>query len=309
MRTITHGFVFLCFFMVCGCTSGSRQQIGDETYEPVVEDPAYEVGKGPAVYIDEAHHNYHTLDGRYQPFAKLLRKDGYRLAAFTTTFSQKELEEVDILVISNALNERNIEDWSLPTPSAFAREEIEAVSRWVEAGGALFLIADHMPMGGAAEELAAKFGFLFYNGFAFQEDTQGNAVFSIKGGTLKDHSVVRGRNTGESVDRVVSFMGQAFEIPADAEPLMVFAKNGKQLLPQTAWEFEKDTKQMAIKGFAQGAVMKHGGGRLAAFGEAAMFTSQLAGPNERPVGMTSPEASQNQQFLLNIMHWLSGDLE
>jgi hypothetical protein len=81
------------------------------------------------------------------------------------------------------------------------------------------------------------------------------------------------------------------------------------LLPQAAWEFKKDTKQMPIKGFAQGAVMRYGEGRLAAFGEAAMFTSQLAGENERPVGMTSPEASQNQQFLLNIIHWLSGDLE
>lgn len=309
MRTIIYGFVFICTFMVCGRTSDTRQQVGDESYDPVVANPAYEMDKGPAVYIDEAHHNYHSLKGRYQPFARLLEKDGYRLAAFTTAFSQKELEKVDILVISNALHESNIEDWTLPTPSAFTDVEIEAVGGWVRNGGALFLIADHMPMGGAAEKLAGEFGFKFYNGFAFQKGTQRKAVFSTKDGTLKDHSVVRGRNTEESVERVVSFMGQAFEIPTGAEPLMVFAENGKQLLPQTSWEFEEDTKQMAIKGFAQGAVMKYGEGRLAVFGEAAMFTSQIAGPNETPVGMTSPEASQNQQFLLNIVHWLSADLK
>lgn len=309
MRTIIYGFVLICTFMVCGRTSDARQQVGDGTYDPVVADPAYEPDKGPAVYIDEAHNNYHSLKERYQPFAKLLEKDGYRLAAFTTAFSKKELEKVDILVISNALHECNIDDWTLPTPSAFTDVEIEAVGGWVRNGGALFLIADHMPMGGAAKTLAGEFGFKFYNGFAFQKGTQGKAVFSTRDGTLKDHSVVRGRNTKESVERVVSFMGQAFEIPTGAEPLMIFAENGKQLLPQTAWEFEEDTKQMAIKGFAQGAVMKYGEGRLAVFGEAAMFTSQIAGPNETPVGMTSPEASQNQQFLLNIIHWLSADLK
>jgi hypothetical protein len=29
------------------------------------------------VQIDEAHFNFHTLEGRYAPFAKLLRRDGY----------------------------------------------------------------------------------------------------------------------------------------------------------------------------------------------------------------------------------------
>ena len=35
--------------------------------------------------------------------------------------------------------------------------------------------------------------------------------------------------------------------------------------------------------------------------------SQLAGPERRPVGMNAPDAEQNAQFVLNVMHWLEGD--
>jgi len=55
--------------------------------------------------------------------------------------------------------------------------------------------------------------------------------------------------------------------------------------------------------------MRVGKGRVAVFGEAAMFSAQLAGPNKAPMGMNAPIAAQNPQFLLNVMHWLSGLLE
>ena len=40
-----------------------------------------------------------------------------------------------------------------------------------------------------------------------------------------------------------------------------------------------------------------------------MFTAQLAGPEKRKGGMNSEYASQNYQFLLNIIHWLDGKLD
>jgi len=48
---------------------------------------------------------------------------------------------------------------------------------------------------------------------------------------------------------------------------------------------------------------------VAVFGEAAMFTAQLAGPARMPMGMNHPLAKQNAQFALNVMHWLSGMLD
>jgi hypothetical protein len=44
------------------------------------------------------------------------------------------------------------------------------------------------------------------------------------------------------------------------------------------------------------------------FGEAAMFSAQLAGPQKRKVGMNDELAKQNYQLLLNIIHWLDGKL-
>ena len=96
----------------------SAQQLGDTAFAPNIQSPTFELGKGLLVKIDEAHHNFHTMSGRYNAFAKVLQHDGYRVEPNTSLFNLDSLQGCDILVISNALNERNIEDWSLPTPSA-----------------------------------------------------------------------------------------------------------------------------------------------------------------------------------------------
>ncbi len=50
-------------------------------------------------------------------------------------------------------------------------------------------------------------------------------------------------------------------------------------------------------------------GRAAFFGEAAMFSAQVAGPNRVPMGMNARLAEQNPQFVLNVLRWLSGVIE
>ncbi len=57
------------------------QQLADTTYNPPIYSPAYEAGKGPIIFIDEGHHNFHTKDGRYRAFSDLLERDGYRAMA------------------------------------------------------------------------------------------------------------------------------------------------------------------------------------------------------------------------------------
>jgi hypothetical protein len=64
-----------------------------------------------------------------------------------------------------------------------------------------------------------------------------------------------------------------------------------------------------VAGWYQEAVLRRGEGRVAVFGEAAMFTSQRSGPEARPVGMSAPVAGQNERFLLNLVHWLTVDQE
>jgi hypothetical protein len=55
-------------------------------------------------------------------------------------------------------------------------------------------------------------------------------------------------------------------------------------------------------------MLQHGAGRVVVFGEAAMFSAQLAGPEKIPMGMNQESATQNPQLLLNIIHWLDGKL-
>jgi len=81
------------------------------------------------------------------------------------------------------------------------------------------------------------------------------------------------------------------------------------MLPDTAWVFDDETTKFNVDGWSQGAYKKYGKGKIVVFGEAAMFTAQLAGPQKRKAGMNNEVAPENYQLLLNIIHWLDGKLE
>ena len=285
------------------------QQIADTNFKPVIAKPEYAPGKGPVVTIDQGHNNFHTANGRYLPFARLLKSDGYRVDSCKGDFTQSQLKNVRILVIANALNKINIQNWYVPTPSAFSAEEIKTVRKWVEEGGSLFLIADHMPFGGAAADLASAFGFTFTNGFAADTSKPGNDYFYRKDGSLASCSITNGRNAAETVNKVVTFTGQAVRIPADATSILNFGDRYLLLETDTAWVFDSHTKYTRIKDWSQGAYMKYGKGRLVMFGEAAMFSAQLSGQNQRKAGMNAEYAEENYKLLLNIIHWLDGKME
>lgn len=128
----------------------------DTAFRPPVARPHHAPGRGPVVAVDAAHHNFHTIDGRYAPFAALLQRDGYQVEAIATPFTDASLAPVRLLVVANALAAANETSWVNPVLPAFTPAEVAAVRRWVEGGGALLLIADHMPFGGAAARSARR---------------------------------------------------------------------------------------------------------------------------------------------------------
>ena len=292
--------------------TAEAQQVPDDSYNPPIENPAYPANGGPVVAIDEAHFNFHTMDGRYGPFARLLSRDGYVVRPSISKFNRQSLRGVDILVIANALAERNVDNWSLPTPSAFTKKEIEAVRRWVNNGGSLFLVADHMPWPGATRKLAAAFGIRMNNGFAMNEKVSDPDLYfrrSDSSEVLTDHPITNGRTATERVSKVVSFTGSAFQIDANrnAQPLLILGPDVVSIMPTVAWQWDSTTPRIPVGGWYQGAVMRAGKGRVAVFGEAAMFTAQLN--DGRQMGMNAPYAEENYKFLLNVFHWLSGLLD
>jgi len=282
------------------------QQVPDTTFSPPVPSPAFAPGTGPVVLIDEGHHDFHTIGGRFAPFARLLARDGFVPRPHAGRFTRAALDSARVLVVSNALAERNEEDWYRPVLSAFDTAEVRTLEGWVRDGGALLLVADHMPFGGAAAELAAAFGVLLTDGFAQDAAEQMNFVLRRRDGSLRSHPVTDGHGPDERVDSVAVYTGEAFRTAMPVDTLLLVAPGGSVLLPQVAWEFSPLTPRIRSDGMLVGAALRHGRGRVVVFGEAAMLTAQLAGPQRRPVGMNAPEAAHHPRLVLNTLRWLAG---
>ncbi len=289
-------------FLLLLAPTAQAQQLPDATADVSVAAPAFAKGAGPRVAVDGGHHNFHKVDGNFKPFADLLRNDGFQVAGSDAAFTKDALAGVKILVIANALNAANDPKWELPTPSAFTAAEIVAVKAWVQDGGSLLLIADHMPFAGAAQDFAKAFGFNFVNGFAFRmPGPRAGDSFTRDAGTLKDDPVTAG------IDGLISFTGSAFTPPKGARTLFAFGKGYAVLMPKVAWTFSPSTPQQDAEGLAQGAAMTVGKGRIAVFGEAGMFTAQDS--SGQKFGFNAPDAPQNKAFILNVAHWLAGKIK
>lgn len=309
------GKILLWIMLTTGFQAGlNAQQLTDNQFAPTIGKPEYQSGVGPLVSIDGAHLNFHTAEGGYAPFARLLTGDGYRVSSNTEPFTKDMLSSTDILVVVNAMHEQSFHDWApLPNHSAFTDTEIANVDAWVREGGALLLIADHMPLAGHSEKMAAAFGIRFQNGFAFSSGSPrtGQVTFISENGTLADSVISRGRHEAERVNSVTAFTGQAFRIDpqVNAQALLLLPEGFELLLPEVAYQFSESTPRIPAANLLQGAIVYHGRGLVAVFAEAAMFSAQLVGPEQRPMGMNAPEAAENKQFVLNLMHWLSGRMK
>lgn len=320
----TRGIVgVLALAVALGVVSAATfaQQVPDRAFDPPVPRPVWPAADGPRLCVDAAHFNFHTIDNRFWVFGELARRDGFRVTSANAVFSAASLAACEVLVISNA--QPSGDPWSsypYPTPSAFTAAEIAAVTAWVRGGGRLLLIADHMPLAGAAAALAAAFGADFVDGFALKgvaADRSAAAIQAARGaptlfrreeGTLVAHAITEGRDPSERLTQVRSFTGQAFRWGSpDVHPVMRLPADFVSLEPRIAWQFDSTTHARAVGGWLQGATRRAGTGRVALFGEAAMFSAQRSGG--ALMGMNAPMAEQNAQFVLNVLHWLSGVLE
>ena len=310
--TLHQVLLVACALGGCAGTEHATTQQADDAWQPVVAHPVNPPGTGPLVLVDAAHGNFHTIEGRFAPFAELLRLDGYRVESATEPATAGLLGRGSVYVIANAVLGGDEATWTLPTPPAFSQEEIRAIVEWVANGGSLLLIADHMPFPGSAAALADAFGIVFYDGYAMRSIEEGGSLtFTRAQGTLARHAITEGRSAAESVESIRSFTGQAFRPLGAFEPLMPMPDDWRVYFPVAAGEFDDTTPVVSARGLVQGAVLEFGEGRLAVFGEAAMFTAQswVQDGVVGRMGMNHPEASGNAQFVLNVLRWLTGVLD
>lgn len=299
--------IFCVLLSVLSVSSAAvlAQQLPDPEFNTSVANPAYN-RNGPRVLFDEAHHNFHTTEGRYKPFADLLMNDGYRVIRNRQPFTKSSLESFKVLVIANALGAEEMDDNGAEA-SAFTEEECAAVQEWVKRGGSLLLIADHAPFGGAAAALGNRFGVDMSKGFTYDpensvERSPSLLIFSRDNKLLATHPITEGRDQNERLNRVQSFTGQSLQGPEESVAILKLADSAKDTPNREA------DSSVSAAGRAQALAFKYGKGRVVIQGEAAMLSAQIAGANKQPMGMNVP-GNDNKQYALNVMHWLSGLLK
>lgn len=297
--TLTVSFVLLLIVEVFS------QRTNDTTFHFGIEKPSYLSGAGPVILIDEAHNNRHTKSGGLFALARILEDDGFVVAENKSSFTKEALGKASILVIVNALHDSNNQSWTLPCPSAFTKKEINNLKSWLAEGGKLFLSADHMPYGGAVQELAKSLNIEWNNGFAMNAKKKNDwppSSFSRGKNTLLSSPVTDPSQNIRKIEEIATFTGSAFK-SEEAVPFLIFDDSHELLEPKTAWKFSKDTKVKSAEGWYHGACLVYGKGKLVLMGESAMFTSSVRGRTK--VGMNSQDAPENAQLALNIFRYLA----
>lgn len=293
------------------------QQVNDPSFRFDNPNPAFALGHGPRVCIDEAHYNAHTMSQLYAPFAAVLRSDGFRPSAVTEPISTDGLRDCEILILGSgrSTNPLASDFWAYPHPSAYSRAEIDVLIRWVRGGGALLLIWDHSPAAGAAGDIAAIFGVQTLDAWA-DATPQGNYPEIVRRSDhlVADHPIVRGRSPREQIDSLATHGAGAFFPSKLIEPVLLFGQGatawvrlgemgqGISDIPEAEWP------AFNIQGWLLAGVRRWGSGRVVFFGDSTACTAQLYGASRIPLAMSHPAGAQNALFCLNMVRWLAGIL-
>ena len=191
MKLVHSLIIFSVATLSTGCSDSPQQP--DPDFRPKQRIAHFSTESGPRVLIDEAHNNFLTLSGRYRPFAQVLESDGFRVSLNDKAITEKQLKQVDILVIANALDRKRL-DWLPPYGEALDDREVEVLKSWILNGGSLFLVADHTPFPKVIDNLTTALDFQFINGHV------GNAIFSKDNHLLAAHVTTYAKKASQNID-------------------------------------------------------------------------------------------------------------
>jgi len=270
----------------------------------------------PVVLFDQGHRNYshHKTD---QVFDRFLLSHGFIVMEHKSRITAAALDGVDVFHTSNALAPENVDNWTLPTPSAFTPDEIRVLIDWVRGGGSLLLAIEHMPFGGSYDDLATAFGIKVSNGFVvygtllndYSEEnveTAARLLFLRNDGSIADHQIINGQTPYGSIEHLATDAGTAFHLPAYGTSLITLGSDAVSLEPEKSWEFTDETPRHSVSGWSQAGIMEFGEGRVAVLGD--NFLVSAPAYLEPPYIEDEKEAefgAHNHQFTLNLYRWLS----
>ncbi len=260
--------------------------------------------------MDGGHHNFFIQWDFIKPFAHLAEADGYRTVIDDKPFAPEYLAQFDIVMIITALPFDFTTKTEVTTEVTFTGEEIDALHDWVSAGGSLLVFSEHAPFDQAINPLLQRFGMSSSVGTVVDPENydktlgrSGWIVFSRENGLLnEEHPITRGRNKSEAIGSVMTFGGSALNGEGFANLLRLSA---------TAENREHPTGVGPIgMGDSQALAGSVGDGKIVALGDSNGFTAM----NFKAEDGSSQSAGMNtknqdwRKFVLNVLHWLSGEL-
>jgi tetratricopeptide (TPR) repeat protein len=260
------------------------------------------------IVIDEAHNNYHTISGTYFILSRVLSASGYKVSGQKAQFTESNLNDANILVISNPLPEpgqtlaakakaaNEPMRWSAASvKSAFTEDEVSALIDWIKRGGSLFLILDHAPYPAAGQLITKALGVDHPNVATYDKAHRDLLVDSTKGNTIlftRSKSLIGKHKIMNGVDSVTTATGSSLVGPANSSTLLQLSPTAidQDWLPDT-----KKFRERTAAGRTQGVAFEFGRGRVVVLGEAALL---------RP-GMVSKQNRGNWRMAVNIINWLA----
>lgn len=285
--------------------------IADSTFNTGVINPVCS-NNCPTILIDEAHNNSgFTALNRYKPFATLMTNDGFKVIRSQTPFTKQLLTKTNIVVIAG--------------PRGISETEIQVLKDWVIKGGAMLVVTDHD--NSQSDGLLKSFG-VETNEVSLTSDSlhgifakdgaisgPGYIVFREEDKLLGNHVILKGRNQTEKVSRVQTFAGRSIVGPPGSSILLQLSESSVDFMTIDADNI-RSRVPVKTKGLrSHGIAFTFGKGKVVVISEAATLTAQLfSGEPYRTIdefgkiGMNTP-GSDNKQFALNIMRWLTGYLK
>lgn len=296
--------------LITGIAQAEWPMSNDPAFDATVSEPAYPASNGPRILLDGGHHNFFIQWDFIEPFANLAEADGYQPVIDDGTFTPDYLSRFDIVMIITALPFDFTTKTEVTTEETFSAAELNALQDWVNTGGSLLVFSEHAPFDQAINPLLHRFGIVSSVGTV--ADTEhydehfgkpGWIVYSRENGLLNDtHPITSGRSKSESVESVVTFGGSSLTGEGYTSLLR---------LSPTAENREHATGVGPTgMGNSQALAGNVGDGKIVAFGDSNGFTAMIfEGDNGSSVSAGMNTEHHNwKQLVLNVLHWLSGDL-
>ncbi|MCC3861193.1 DUF4350 domain-containing protein [Pseudemcibacter aquimaris] len=279
--------------------------------------PALTNNHGTRVLIDRFHETIYSIpdeENGTMHMQDMMRKDGFTLKDANTSLDQ-HLNDADVLIIHGLPNNKielpnGGEYWKSPLSS----EELDAIIRFIDNGGGLYLSLSHWPGGGGAlpilEALNVKLrdGYVWSKEYPSYTDPASGICSHYFGMSEKDNTLNKKHPVAGGplpVNKVDFLCGTA-----------IFREKEDAILPFPAGSINYTTGEIAAEisdDYAGMIGFTFGKGKVVVATDQGMFRNFIFtfsdGEKTEDIAVTLSPNNDNANLFINMMRWLSPKID